>query len=358
MSYENEYYLVEIGYGFKSAKGKGFSRGDYVPVKTINNFIKKRNSHSVFHTVYRYKDIEIESAKQIGDVEIQNASLYGDLYLDFDDISCYENVKADAITALSYLKIIYHINDNQVKIYFSGNKGVHIIVPAEILGVKPMISLNGVFRNIAISINTFSKNKTIDTQIYDNKRMFRIPNTIHEKSGLYKVPITATELRTLSEAEIRDLAKSPRDIKVEPVVETNNIARQAFEKCIIEFQIMNNEAKKDKRFNAKLTIIPPCIQYLLDNGAIEGQRNITIACLASFWRNYGKSLDETIETISEWNSGNSAPTGLMELKRTVRSIFMGQKSYGCSTLKLTSICDSDKCKLSKKKEVNKNVIRS
>ena len=116
MSYENEYYLVEVGYGFKTAKGKGFSRGDYVPVKTINNFIKKRNSHSVFHTVYRYKDVEIESAKQIGDVEIQNASLYGDLYLDFDDISCYENVKADAITALSYLKIIYHINDNQVKI--------------------------------------------------------------------------------------------------------------------------------------------------------------------------------------------------------------------------------------------------
>lgn len=358
MSYENEYYLVETGYGFKTAKGKGFSRGNYVPVKALSSFIEKRNAHSVFCTIYRYKGSEIEDAVTSGDLYLENVSLYGDLYLDFDNINNYDNVKADALTALSYLKIIYHIQENQVKIFFSGNKGVHIIVPANLMGIKPMLSLNGVFKTIAVSINTFSKYKTIDTQIYDNKRMFRIPNTVHEKSNLYKIPITAEELRNLSESEIRELAKAPRNITIKPVVEVNNIARKAFEKCVIEYQLINKELKKDRRFNAKLTIIPPCIQYLIDNGAVEGQRNITIACLASFYKNYGKSLDETIETISDWNSGNSVPTGEMELKRTVRSIFMGTKSYGCSTLKLTSICDSDKCKLSKKKEVKENVIRS
>jgi len=357
MSYEKEYYLVEIGYGFKSNKGKGFSRGSYIPVRTLNSFIEKRHAHSVFYTAYRYKSTEIENATLCGDIYLENVSLYGDLYLDFDDINNYDNVKADVLTALSYLKIIYHINENQVKIFFSGNKGIHIVVPANIMDIKPMISLNHVFKNIALSIHTFSKYKTVDTQIYDNKRMFRIPNTVHEKSGLYKIPITANELKNLSEAEIRELAKNPRTINIEPVVEVNHIAKQAFEKCVIEYQLISKELKKDRRFNAKLTIIPPCVQYLIDNGAPEGQRNITIACLASFYKNYGKSLDETIDLISEWNSGNANPTGEMELKRTTRSIFMGQKSYGCNTLKLMSVCDSANCKLSKKKEVQ-NVIRS
>ena len=347
MSYEKEYYLVETGYGFDTPKGKGFSRGNYIPAKVLNSFVKSRNSRSVFCTVYHYNAPLIEGA-----------NLYGDLYLDFDDIKCYDNVKADALTALSYLKIVYHINENQVQIYFSGNKGVHLVVPASILGVEPMPLLNGVFRTIAVSINTFSKNKTIDTQIYDNKRMFRIPNTIHEKSGLYKIPITADELRNLSEQEIRKLAEKPRQSTAQPIYGINNIARKTFEKTIQEYYLIDKEARKDKRFNAKLTIVPPCIQYIIENGALEGQRNISIACLSSFYKNYGKSLDETIDTISDWNSNNSLPTGEMELKRTVRSIFMGNKSYGCNTLKLMSVCDINNCKLAKKKEVKKNVIRS
>lgn len=340
MSHENEYYLVEIGYGFQTGKGNFFSRGSYIPAKTISNFIRERKSRSVFCTAYSYNDAGI--------TDIDNAILYGDLYLDFDDVSCYDNAKTDALIALSYLKIIYHITEDQVKIYFSGNKGIHIIVPAKLMDIKPMLSLNGVFKTIAASINTFSKNKTIDTQIYDNKRMFRIPNTVHEKSNLYKIPITANELRNLSESEVRKLAQAPRNISVKSIIEVNHIAKQAFERAVNEYQVYSKEIKKDRRFAAKLTITPPCIQYLIDNGAQEGQRNVSIACLTSFYKNYGKSLDETIDTISEWNSGNAVPTGEMELIRTVRSIFMGNKSYGCSTLKTMSCCDTTKCKLAKK----------
>ena len=177
--------------------------------------------------------------------------------MDFDDVSCYDNVKADALIALSYLKIIYHITKDQVKIYFSGNKGIHIIVPAKLMDIKPMLSLNGVFKTIATSINTFSKNKTIDTQIYDNKRMFRIPNTVHEKSNLYKIPITANELRNLSESEVRKLAQAPRNISVKSIIEVNHIAKQAFERAVNEYQVYSKEIKKDRRFAAKLTIKPP-----------------------------------------------------------------------------------------------------
>lgn len=359
MSYEKEYYLIETGYGFDTKKGRGFSRGNYIPIRKINEFIERRNNRSVFCTVYRYNALNVNSVINTEDgIMPDNAMLYGDLYLDFDDIDCYDNVKVDALIALSYLKIVYHIKEDQVKIFFSGNKGVHIVVPADILGVTPTSELNHIFKNIALSINTFSKNKTIDTQIYDNKRMFRVPNSLHEKSNLYKVPITFNELKNLSEEQIKNLAKQPRQIQTKEITKINNIARQAFQKNITEYEANKKEAKKDKKYNAKLKVIPPCVQCLIDNGAQEGQRNISIACLASFYRNYGKSLNETTDIISDWNSRNYVPTGEVELQKTVRSIFTSQKSYGCSTLKLISDCNINKCQLIKKKEGNENVIRS
>lgn len=344
----SECFLVETGFGFESNGERGFSRGNYIPYRTISSFIENRNRYSVFCSAYRYNI-----------TDITKSDLYGDLYLDFDSVNGFDKVRADALTALSYLKIVYHIDENQVKVYYSGNKGVHIVVPAKILGIEPMPLLNGVFKTIALSIKSFTPNKTVDTQIYDNKRMFRIPNTIHEKSKLYKIPITPGELRNLSEEEIKALAQQPRDIQLNNFYETNNIAQKQFQRAIEEYFVLDKEMKKDKRFKSKYDFTPPCIQYILENGAVEGQRNITIACLTGFCKNSGKSLSETIEFISDWNSKNVKPTGQQEMKTTIKSIFMGEKIYGCSTLKLISTCDESRCKLSKKKkEGTNNVTKS
>ena len=348
MCQKEECYLIEVGYGFNTKQGeRGFNRGSYVPYQTVSAFARGRSNYSVFASAYRYSDKQVDKS-----------DLYGDLYLDFDDVENFERVRKDALTALSYLKIVYHIEETQVRIYFSGNKGVHIIVPAEIFGIEPMPLLNGVFKTIAMSIRSFTPNKTIDTKIYDNKRMFRIPNSIHEKSNLYKIPLTPQELRTVSHQEIQTMATQPRDMAFSKVIETNHIAEQQFKKAIDEFYLLDKEAKKDKRYKSKYDFTPPCIQHILTNGALEGQRNISIACLTGFYKNSGKSLNETMELIAEWNSNNAKPTGEMEMKKTIKSIFGGDKIFGCSTLKLISVCNESQCKLAKKKEVNTNVNTS
>ena len=335
-----ECYLCEFGFGFESNGKRGFSRGNYIPYRTVPYFVENHNRYSVFCSAYRYNI-----------TDITKADLYGNLYLDFDDINDFNKVRADVLTALSYLKIVYHINEDQVEIYYSGNKGIHIIVPAVILGIEPTPILNGVFKMIASSIKTFTPNKTIDMQIYDNKRMFRIPNTIHEKSKLYKIQITPHELRSFTEKQIKTLALQPRYIEHNIVYETNSIAQTQFKRAIEEYYELNKETlKEDKRYKTVYNFTPPCIQYILDNGAVEGQRNITIACLTGFCKNSGKSLSETINFISDWNSKNIKPTSNHEMITTIKSIFMGNKLYGCSTLKTISVCDESKCKLSKKKE--------
>lgn len=342
-----ECYLVEVGFGFETNGERGFSRGSYIPYRTINNFIEKHSGYSVFRSAYRYNDSDISKS-----------DLFGDLYLDFDDVKSFENVRKDALTTISFFNISYHIPPEQLEIYFSGGKGIHIIVPAKILGIEPMRLLNGVFKHIALSAKAYTPNKTIDTQIYDNRRLFRIPNTRHEKSNLYKIPITHQELKSLSEDEIKELAKQPRELERTIIYETNNIAQRQFQRDIQEYMTLDKEAKKDKRFKTTLNFTPPCIKNILENGAEEGQRNVTIACLTGFCKSSGKSLNETIEFISEWNSNNTKPTGEQEMKKTIRSIFMGDKMFGCSTLKLLSVCNESICRLSKKKEGQNNVIRS
>lgn len=337
-----ENYLVEVGYGYERNNEYMFSRNNYLPYGAINNFIKARNSYSSFCTTFRYNTKDID-----------NSLMYGDMYFDFDDINDFETVRKDAITVVYMIEVIFQIKKDWLRIYFSGNKGVHIIVPAIVLGVEPHSKLNHIYKYIANMAKGLSPNKTVDTQIYDNKRLFRIPNTIHEKSKLYKIPITIDELENLSSRELKDLAKQPRELPVTSIALVPN-ANKAFKKIIAEYELADKQSKKDsgKRYKKSFDFIPPCIQNILDNGAQEGVRNITIACLAGFYRNFGKTLDETIEIITDWNDNNLHPTGTGEMTKTIKSIFNSDKQYGCTTLAGLSVC-SETCKIQIKKEEKK-----
>ena len=105
MCIAEECYLIETGFGFEDNGERGFSRGHYIPYRTISGFIEKHNRYSVFSSAYRYST-----------TDIAKSDLYGDLYLDFDNINDFEKVRKDALTALSYLKIVYHIDENQIRL--------------------------------------------------------------------------------------------------------------------------------------------------------------------------------------------------------------------------------------------------
>ena len=96
MCTEKECYLVETGFGFEINGERGFSRGHYIPYRTVSGFIENRNRYSVFCSAYRYNT-----------TDINKSDLYGDLYLDFDNLNEYDKVKADALTALSCRSLLY-----------------------------------------------------------------------------------------------------------------------------------------------------------------------------------------------------------------------------------------------------------
>jgi len=328
--------IVEIGYTNNNPE-RTFTRNEYIPYNQFFTRIKSLNCLDTYCSAYIYDNEKIE-----------DANLYGNLYLDFDDVNDINNAKEDIAHTLSFFKIVYQIPPEKMKIYFSGHKGFHLIVPSEILGVQPRKDLNEIFKSIAEQIKTFSIHKTIDLKIYDNKRLFRVPNTINSSTGLYKIMLTVNELLNLSEQEIKTLAKQPRNITLQDKPIYNPVAGNQFLKAVENYEKLEKEkSKREKGFRYKktLNVVPECIQNILENGAEEGYRNITIACLTSFYRESGKTFDEIIDLITEWNSKNSKPTPIREMKATIKSIFYGQKTYGCTTLQTITQCNKNDCKL-------------
>lgn len=344
MNEPNQCTIVEIGYTNNSTE-RTFIRNEYIDYNRFFEHIKSLNCLDTYCSAYLYDNENVE-----------DANLYGNLYLDFDDANSLDNAREDAIHTLSFFKIVYQIQPDKIKIYFSGHKGFHLIIPSEILGIQPRKDLNGIFKTIAEQIKTFSIHKTVDLKIYDNKRLFRVPNTINSSTGLYKIMLTPDELINLTEQDIKNLAKQPRNLTLKDKPVYNPMAGNQYLKAIENYEKLAKEfASREKgfRYRKTLNVVPECIQNILENGAEEGSRNITIACLTSFYRESGKTFEEIVDLMTEWNSKNAKPTPNREMKATIKSIFYGNKTYGCSTLQTITHCNKSDCKLIKTKTQSK-----
>lgn len=301
----------------------------------IGSLREKRNNTGIFKSAYMYDT-----------TDQNNAYLLGDLYFDFDS-EIFEHTRQDTLKAISFLKVVFHIEDtSQIKIYFSGNKGFHIVVDYDILGVKPIKHLNLTYKYIAEDLNSFINNGTLDLRVYDNKRMFRVEGSKHEKSGLYKTYITYDELLKLTEDEIKEISKIKRE---EPVIKKN-----FNNKAHATYKFYDNKAitcaNKIHNIKSKGTLKyePPCITNILEHGAVSGKRNNTVAVLSSYLNSSGKDLEQALDILLKWNEDvNATPLSRHEITNTCKSIYRGCKSFGCSSIKSLDLCMSENCKFKK-----------
>lgn len=328
-------YLVELGY-WKDYHAKEFKRYLYVPENLYKRILRERYpNRGLFKTVYSYNNPNIDEAY-----------MYGDFYLDFDDENNIEKVREDAISTINLINQLFRIPKEDINIFFSGSKGFHLTVDKKILGVEPDKKLNIIYKHIAKMLYKQTKHKTIDMKIYDNKRLFRLPNSQHEKTNLYKIQISYQELVNLSHDQLSQLARNPRELSndtKELNVYANKMYLKLKESAIEEFEkILNGNYFSNVTKTIKDT--PPCIMNLLEEGPIDGTKNNTLAILTSFYKSKGLSYRDTYNLVLDWSNG-SIPEG--EFRRTVNSIYNSEKRYGCRSLKIYSICDYNACPLMK-----------
>ena len=312
-----------------------FKRNILIESSKKEETLKKYDFTDTYSTVYSYDNKNQDLANIV-------APLYIDL--DINDLEKdYDKLRKDVLLLIRKLKTVFHLQEDNIQIFFSGSKGYHIIIPYEVFGIEPSKDLNDRYKLIVTELKSYTITKSIDTRIYDSKRLFREPNTINTKTGLYKVYMTIDQVRDFSYNDLIDRARTPQAI-VEPNKEYNPKADEALNAMVNELKerqkkTINHKVARQMLQNKELL---PCVKYILQNGAQKGGRNNTAMALASalFQRNEDRAYVEQI--MDTWNRTKlDEPLPERELELTVRSAFNNVndgRRYGCGAFIDMGIC--------------------
>jgi len=192
-------------------------------------------------------------------------SVYSDmLWLDFDRKPEELDLTVEAVkTFLNRMLHEYQIPSDHLRCYFSGRKGFHIGIPAEIFGLIPSQDLPGICKDLAIRL---AGDLCIDKTIYDKTRLFRLSNTKHEISDLYKIELHPSEILNCADSEtILELAKEPRILNREY---DPSDSESILSSLLVDVQGGGNDAQKEEA--RKVT--EKWLSNLLTNGATVGGR--------------------------------------------------------------------------------------
>lgn len=331
------------------AKDGYFARKIYIPVddtyyENVNKHVNKYRTTDCYTSVYIYDTTEIDKAM-----------MYGPVYLDLDGKldtdEDFNALKRDVLMSVGALELLFGIPEDQVELYFSGSKGFHILVQPESFGLVPVKNLEVYYKAIAVKINSLTIGGFIDTSIFDKKRLFRMPNTINSKTGLYKVPITIDELRKTDLTEMKQYASQQHQVDWPQ----KKMVQGALQKIVsnAENLVTATHRKSNPKSIVSFKKRPPlpCVQLLIEQGSKEGHRNNDCVAIASSLAQAGYSLDEATEIMASWNDNTEPPLPFSEVMRTVRSAYdiaKAGRGYGCNYFKRSGYCVGETCKLFKK----------
>ena len=299
------------------------------------DFRVKYHNKDIYRTTYTYLDSNKDTCR-----------LAGDFYIDLDSDSPEES-RQDTIIVVNRMKQIFGIPEDRIGIYFSGKKGFHIIVAAEVIGADPCVHLNLRYKRLASIL--CSGIKTFDQSVYDRKRVFRLENSINGKSGLYKVRLSFEELSSMSMEHIYGLAKLPR-----PVRDLNrtpagiSFYRMLFPFVFTDADLMGSgEIKKPDRYICKMQ---PCIKKAMEGPVTEGKRNSTAAALVNACLQLEEdTMEQMTEGMKKWNREKVSPalseTELLSCISSSIQAFNRGKRYGCNKFTELGYCQGPKCSL-------------
>lgn len=352
MNQGEENVFVECGADMDHSKYK-FRRKMFIWPSESASFRNHYKNTGVYQTVMHYINPEwIQDDKGRMIINATDSLKIGDFYLDFDRLieseEDYIKIKEDVKKAIRYLTIILSIDVSQIQFFFSGNKGLHLTVDHRVMGLEPHVAINQVYKEIAKDIERYCKHETLDLRVYDDKRLFRLVNSINKKSGLYKVPITYEEFLNDSYQDIVVKASQPRNINKSPLIFSPK-AKKAFEKYMEAWTIRINRTREYEGNIRELKVEPPCIKAMRENTFREtiDERNNSAAALASFYFQQGIEREETMHRMILWGEENCLPPlRKNEIEITVNSIYNNQYRYGCETFKsLSGVCEKHICPL-------------
>jgi hypothetical protein len=163
-----------------------------------------------YHSIYRFDSSIIEHTQRTGTIAgYAGACRAVGLHFDFDGAT------AQADVCRFYESVCttdgYGIGIDDIRIFFSGNKGFHVLVHSdEISFLPPTPAIPDQVKKICAALA--GQYQSFDKSVYDKTRLWRMINSRHPKSGLFKIPLFASEIWTHTPERIREIARNQRSI--------------------------------------------------------------------------------------------------------------------------------------------------
>ena len=351
----SDYKYVDVWYADDKGKSGPWQR---IEVSNVLKFQQEEAfNFNCFATVQRFAN----KAKVKGEAFI--APLFFDLDYEADPAVPQQ----EAVKLVEFFTKELDVAPTDIWVYFSGSKGFHILISSQAVGIEPRDDLHKVFKHIAGYLkyrlgdvykedegDRIEPLKSIDPVVYTEKRMLRLPNSVHQKTRLFKIELTIDELKTLTIDEIKEKARMPRradeglfsaDERAEKL-EVRKLAAALYQDKLKEYE--QAAATAAQRYDKEEYIFtkdspPVCVADILKGGwKKEGDRNQATVQLACYFKAAGHTKEEATKTLEEWVKAHTTAKGGYSLQQriantrsVVEAVFSKENEYkfGCAFIR-------------------------
>lgn len=167
----------------------------------------------------------------------------------------------------------------------------------------------------------------VDTILISSRHLYRMPYSLHEKSGLASVPVDPNNIMNFEKSMAKPETVNPNLT----FLDRSNVSRGEAENLLLKSlhyseAIPGNETETGNKGSFRNEIhlqsalpkelFPPCIKKILSG--IEDGKKRSVFVLLNFLRNVGWDYEKIEELLVEWNKKNPEPLREVTLKGQLR----------------------------------------
>jgi hypothetical protein len=348
-----DYKFVDVWYTKQDGTNSAWKR---IPLEALPDFQSNEACNfNCFATIQRF-------CKKTKGEKGEDEPFLAPLYFDLDYAENPAVTLGEAVKIVSFFLNELDLQPSDIQIFFSGSKGVHVLVSSQALGIQPRDDLHKIFKHIASYLKYrlgdfvtaedgtehIEPVKSIDLVVYTSHRMLRLPNSLHQKTKLYKIELTFDELRALSIDQIKSMAAEPRrSINIDHSdVKRRTRASHFYMDKLEEYEeaaatsssrYANDEYKFDKDNP------PVCVKDIIAHGwKKSGDRNQATVQLAAYMKQAGYSQSEAALILKRWVTTHMTRWPEYKGRRsqvitntisTVASVFTSDYKFGCAFIR-------------------------
>ena len=315
------------------AQGSPFNRGLLIAKEDLVKYINPKEP--LYRSMYLYN----EEAKKVADASKTVKGFNGIRAIDKILIDIDKEKNTDEYTQQKAQAVIMHLEDlgveqHSIQPFFSGT-GYHITIPNSVFNFSPSTDLPYV---VKYTMENLFDDIGIDSSVYIRTGIYRVQHTLNQKTKLYKIPISMSELMNCKAKTILELAKTPRI----GYPYTELLGDGELEGYIVkEVPAIRSEKKVTEPSN-----IVPCIQTMINLGPQEGNRHHTAMRIISHFRRNGFPSNFVKAAMMHWNNNNLVQS---EIERLVEDTYNGGYRYSCQDKLMMGHC-KPRCVFFKRKD--------